>query len=209
MKSFYLEQAEKLMQNKYGSSHFLMSSAIGTANPVEGFSAGKKDSDSLPELPDLSQYEVVKSIDTRSEAEKIAFGDNTFTKTYTSFSGADMVVYVDEKVQGELSKLKFLKIEPALADCILKNSDYIDRHLVKDYPVILIVEQTLFNESMIIPDDANIKMFCANEYGQKSERNITGVKMLGRTSGMSVDSVVSEEAYILCAKDITPLIKLS
>lgn len=132
--------------------------------------------------------------------------DTSFLRTYTSYSGADLVVTVNGKVIGELTNVRWYKPHQEFIDQ-LKNSDYYDKDLAIKKPVTVLAEFAIFDKDAFGDGlkDADIVLTYANEYGQSSYRAIHGVQSLYETGGTSVDDILTEGYMILAADKVTEL----
>ena len=127
-------------------------------------------------------------------------------RTYVSFSGADLVVRVGDKIVGELTNIRWYKPHDIVIN-ELYNSDYYDKLLAIGKPVVVLAEWAIMDKELFPGGlkDATIELSFANEYGQAAHREILGVESLYEISGVSIDEVITEGYMILAAKEVTEL----
>jgi hypothetical protein len=121
-------------------------------------------------------------------------------QAYHSFCGADCVVSFGSEVIGELESITWYKPTDFEIET-LKNSDYYDKDVAKEYPIILKAKATLFcNTNLKDFKDIDITITFADEYGNKMHRSIYGARVIRELSGMSIDSIVLASDYIFAAR---------
>lgn len=132
--------------------------------------------------------------------------NTTPVATYTSYSGADLVVSVGTQVVGELTNIRWYAPNKLFLDQ-LEHSDYYDKELALKKPVVVLAEWTIFDRDVFASglDNADIVLTYANEYGHTSYRAIHGVSSLYTMSGTSIDEVVNSGFMILAAETVTEL----
>lgn len=127
-------------------------------------------------------------------------------KTYTSFSGCDIVISFDGVVIGEANSIKFASFEKEYVHSINLNSgQYFDMQLLPSHPIAVKIDFTLFDRTHSLKDISNIIISYANEYGQHAYRTITGLKQILTTGDHSIDSATSEYSIYCCAENITEM----
>lgn len=149
-------------------------------------------------FPKFEKKEDVVPVDLDTEKR--------FVPTFTSYSGADLVVTVGTEVIGELTNIRwYAPCKDFLEQ--LEHSDYYDKELAMKKPVVVMAEWTMFNKDVFCGglDNADIVLTYANEYGQSSYRAIYGVSSLYSISGTSVDEIVNSGKMILAAEKVTEL----
>ena len=113
---------------------------------------------------------------------------NQYTKTFTSFSGADMIMSFDGKVIGELQAVKWEKTLDAFAGGGVKGTIHCP---VSDSDPILDFEGKKFD----------ILIRFMNEYGQSKIEFIKGVRLKTKQGGASVDDCYQQSGYTFEAQD--------
>lgn len=106
---------------------------------------------------------------------------NTYARTLTSFSGADMVVYFDDKVIGEFQEIAF---QQDLKTGVLNGT----------------VTTAYFDREAFDPlKKYNVTIKFLNEYGQSAEQYLLGVEFKTFTVGYSIDMICPEMHYTFTA----------
>lgn len=128
-------------------------------------------------------------------------------RMFHSYSGADAVFYIDGKSYGEIQSINWYNPSEIFSDQ-LYHSDYHDKNLAMERPVVVVIELSVFEED-ILPrlKNAEIAINYASEYGSTSSRKIEGVAKLYEISGTSLDQLVMSTYIVAAAKNVTPLVK--
>jgi hypothetical protein len=141
----------------------------------------------------------VSSVDSVDESEEAL-------KTYTCFSGCDIVVSAGTKIYGEVSSIMYHETTQVLANLIAKDSIYCDKNMVKNYPNVVAIKFTVFNKEYWYDEkEIDITLTYANDCGQKAIKSIVGCVPLFRYGGTSVDAIVSESIVVYAARKIFPM----
>lgn len=128
------------------------------------------------------------------EAEKIINREQLYT--YYSFSGADMVISVEDVVIGEIQKIRYNTITKELqVDCI----DFINVVNKQEN----MAEVSKCYNIMTSLKNAKIKIMAANEYGHKRYREIRGVNYIGEKGSPSIDDCVTINTYIYTFNELS------
>jgi hypothetical protein len=128
------------------------------------------------------------------------------TKSYTSFSGCDMVISFGAEVCGEVAAISYYETTKVMAEMVAKHSIYCDKDMVKKYPNVVAVRLTVFNNEKLADDkEVDITITYANEHGMRAIKSIVGCVPLFRIGGTSIDSVVTESIIIYAARKIFPM----
>lgn len=154
----------------------------------------------------FAKFKKPKEDDNKFTISDLPKPDHSLLRTYTSYSGADLVVTVDNKVVGELTNIRWYKPHKEFIEQ-LDHSDYYDKDLAMKKPVTVLAEFAIFDKDAFGEglNDATIVMTYANEYGQSSYRAIHGVQSLYETGGTSVDDITIDGYMILAADEVTEL----
>lgn len=123
-------------------------------------------------------------------------------KTYTSYCGADCVVFLDGEALGELESLVWYK--PTWhEERFLSQSDYYDKDMAAKKPIVIKAKATLFNKPQMKNfSEATIKIKFANEYGDSMERTIRKATVIREIGGISIDSVVLSSEFVIAAESM-------
>lgn len=106
-----------------------------------------------------------------------------FTKTITSFSGADCIVRVNHKIVAEIAEVTYKKDIQAFGTGKVTGkiiATVFDRNPLKEFLNSYSVSMT---------------MIFLDEEGRSKAYHFEGVKLLNEEGGMSIDSVVEEKEY--------------
>jgi hypothetical protein len=104
-----------------------------------------------------------------------------YTKTFTSFSGADMVIYLDNKVIGEAQEVKWEK----------------DLTGGRTWPIKGELICTLFDREPLQLEDKDYEILITylNDYGQGMVEEFSGIRFHRMRGGMSIDSICGVVTY--------------
>jgi len=198
MKSYYEDMAE-LIEHNFRHKVRMSTISVGELRTFEPDTFLKKIKKYFAKQKSKKEF-IDSALDTKSEQLP-----TSFINTLTSFSGADLVVSIGNKVVGELTNIRWFKPHESFLEQ-LPNSDYYDKELAIKKPVAVLAEWAIFDkEALGSLKDADIILTYANEYGQSAYRAIHGVTSLFEISGTSVDEIVSEGYMILAAERVTEL----
>ena len=207
-----IKQAGKELAKGIGNSFACLKEAIVRPKaPEVGFSYRSYMAEKIPEIDWFTEnkwedFEGV-NVDTRAYAlqenfrideAKMYWGHSAagsaqektdaatiYSKTYTSFSGCDMVAVVNGEVFGELQTIRKNV-----------NGD------LKGYIDIVAIK---FDRSIILPEQTLIVSTYLNEYGQSAYEVLVLDKLLQYKSEDGVDLVSSSEAFRYTGKILQPL----
>lgn len=110
-------------------------------------------------------------------------GVSNYTKTFTSFSGADIIVAMGNKIIGEVQSIEYRKD--------IKNKEVVGE------VVCTLFDREPFDASTV----SSITMAYLNEYGQSFYRCFDDVTFLYEYGGATIDDITSEIKYTFRAKD--------
>lgn len=195
--SFYLETASNIMSRvRYGR---LSTSLV--------YGEGFKFESSKPSL-----WSRIKKFLSKPPAPPVEVPPSTdFLTTYTSYSGADIVVSIGADVIGEMQEIAFQKINPMLAEELSASSTYADRRLIQEFPVVIVATYALFDKEAIKGfdggEEVDITLTFANEYGQSSFQSFVGARVIAVLGGSSVDDITQERKVIMAARNVFPMEK--
>lgn len=114
------------------------------------------------------------------------------TTTFTSFSGADIVVYIDGvKVIGELQEIQWTK-QLGLSAGLRPIKGTIKTVLFDRECPLMKYENEVFSFLVLY----------ANEYGQRKAEYISGIQLESVSSGVSVDDITQEATYTFTARNV-------
>lgn len=198
MKSFYLEEGMSLFQNMWPAVSMRPLRLIPSQVETQEFSFDTSMSNGSISLDDIRAAAAPLAQPLREAQE-------SFTRTYTSFSGSDAVISFNDEIYGEVESLSYKRISNEIAHAIAEHSNYYDRHMVVERPVVVVITNTVFDREMIIPEGANCTITFANEYGQSATYSIMDLKFISEISGVNVDSVILQKTRIFAAKEVTAL----
>lgn len=122
-------------------------------------------------------------------------------RSYTTFSGCDMVLCFDGEVVGEVQGITFACIEKEMANCLI-NSRYFDGHLLDTHPIAIKIDYIMFDRTHKIADGTNLVISYANEYGEQAYRMIKGLKQLWSVGSHSVNQLTSNYSLYCCAESL-------
>lgn len=132
--------------------------------------------------------------------------EDTATGMYTTFGGADVVMYVGGQAIGEVQSIKWTE------NFAIQRGN--------DLRVAGIMEVVLFNEDGThrldayekqynnpFADPTNITLIFADEYGNSAYLEIKGVNFQGEATEISINKIFFGKEAEFTATDITPLTK--
>jgi hypothetical protein len=112
---------------------------------------------------------------------------SSYTKSYTSFSGADMICFVDKKPIGEIAAVSW-------------NEDIIEN---KVEGILIIYDFGHNIESELKNKVFDLVIIVQNEYPPILTRTINGIKVNCVSGGLSMDDIVTEIVLKFTAEGIT------
>jgi len=122
--------------------------------------------------------------------------DNAYSRTFTSFSGADMVVFFNGKVVGELQAVKWNKKLNDIGGGLVSGT----------------VEAVVFDRDPMEEfehETLQILVWLKNEWGQESFEFIKDARFTMKRSGMDIDDITSKVEYDFKANDVIVEVPLS
>lgn len=152
----------------------------------------------------------------QQEPESVNMHINDTVSIINCFSGADVVVSINDKVCAEVTGVHYNKIFKPQANFISLSSNYYDKYLIKEYPVTVVLEYTIFDSTDIVKEielanenesTVNITMTYANEHGDRAVQSILDCILIEDLSGITVDSITRNSQMILAAREVTPMEK--
>lgn len=128
--------------------------------------------------------------------------EETYMKSYTSFSGADMVPTLNGQVIGEVYEVKFEENLVNPEDIWYPITGYVD---------VCIFDKDTFRQTLL-PVNNEFVLSAANEYGQSMMIDFNSIIFLKREGGIAVDNAMMMERYSFKAKEVlykngVPLVK--
>jgi hypothetical protein len=141
-------------------------------------------------------------------ATKEANPFETYQKSYTVFSGCDIVITTNGKVMGEVQSITYASMDKTMVEHMKKSQQYADAAMLEEYPIAIRLEQAVFDRMLSINSDTDLVMSFANEYGQKAYMAICGLVQLMSSGDYSINSVVPSRSVLCAAKKIIPMQEL-
>jgi len=171
------------MSNGYGDkdTYYLQ------ADPI----AAKLGASPVQNLNPLEIEEIRRMLSERAEKTVIeAIEPQKYSRTYTAFSGADIVVIFDNNPYGTIHALSFHDNGP--------------NHYNSLYRIEGTISETMFDEPTLqhLPKNLTMQVKFRNEYGGEYDMEFTGVDIKTRTTSFSMDDIIIENHYTFTAKGI-------
>lgn len=122
-----------------------------------------------------------------------------------SFSGADTVVIIDGKVNGNLQSISISQMSPLWLNNINKEK-YVDGDLIAKYPITITAEFVILNGNTVKELKASTIGIVYGSGKLSAYRIIKGVNSICVNNNISIDALGLSEQHIMCAESITPII---
>ena len=149
------------------------------------------DKKSTTQIDHSSQCKDCNTLITKPKNQK----ESTDITCVTSFNGASSVVLMKDKDQiilwGETQKIAWR--------CF--NKDFIKDPVLKENPVVIGLNLTVFNNSDITPESCDIVLQLLDEFDNSLYHKFTNCKKVVQKGSCAVDDIISEITYFYVGTD--------
>lgn len=208
MNSFYYEQGQELLQKMREESTRSALENIKYHSYTESTSVTIKKPSFFRKFK--RKMFKIKPVFASTPMTDMANPEVPYTKTYTSFSGADCCVIVGEDIVGDLTNVLWYIMSPSIQFAMAKNSDYVDSYMINEFPVIVAAKFVYFQDEPfkgLEDKEVDIELRFADEYGHRANKKINGAKLLYKQGDIGIDSICMNGYSIFAARGITDLIE--
>lgn len=116
-----------------------------------------------------------------------------YSRTFTSFSGADYIAVLNNKVIGEFQGYNFKETLGVILD---ENGDRTSKRKFIGVMQICVFDcEPVFRE-ILKPEGNEFTLFFGNEYGQRGVIEFENIEFTERHGGVAIDDIVMTERYI-------------